>query len=167
MSTTINIVAENIQSLTINGRSVDLSLYLPAEVVEPEPAIVKPTPVISRTRVIQSAREADFTASKVLWYSINGMPVYLRKYSHILHDLYELLRKEEILDISRLNVSGAVVDTRGYRWYPKLCVSIQRADTNKMVREILNVASFTGSAIKLFIRLRTGELVSLEPPIWR
>ena len=50
----------------------------------------------------------------------------------------------------------------GYKWCPKLNLSIQHKDTNNTVKEILNMIKINNYSIKINIKLETNYIIKFK-----
>ena len=51
---------------------------------------------------------------------------------------------------------------KGYSWYPKLNLSIQRKEVKYTLKEILNMIKINKYSIKLIIRIETNKIINFK-----
>jgi hypothetical protein len=104
----------------------------------------------------------NVTFSNVIYCKINYINLKEKKYKSILIYLYKLIiiknnGKEKILKNTHLNISEDVINNKGYKYYNDLKLSVQGADANKTLEEIINFSKLEKNKLEIKIKLKNGE----------
>ena len=104
----------------------------------------------------------DFKNSKVLSCSINNIKLDLNKYKQILHYIYDDIDNKDIIrDNSIMNIENGNINDRGFKFLEKYNLSVQGANSNKTLKEIINISSTCNIDIKLQIKLETNKIINI------
>ena len=97
----------------------------------------------------------SFNNSKILSCSINKSNEFKLKYKPILNYIYSDIIKDgtKIIKNSILNISTIEKNIEGFYYIKDLGISIQGADANKCLYEIINQCSLNTINIKILIEL--------------
>jgi hypothetical protein len=89
---------------------------------------------------------------------------YRLKYKSILNHIYSNLIKDgvKIIRHSILNVSTIKRETEGFYYLEDLGISIQGADANKCLSEIINQCHYNNIHITILIRLLNGSRIEIK-----
>ena len=83
-----------------------------------------------------------------------------KKFRGILVDIWKTMEKQDILDNTTFKFkSGNKRGLKGYKWFEPINMSFQNKDSNKTLKEILNMVKVNNFAIDLSITLKTGEVI--------
>ena len=97
----------------------------------------------------------SFNNSKILSCSVNQSNEYKLKYKSILNYIYSNIIKDgtKIIKNSILNISTIEKNAEGFYYIEDLGISIQGADANKCLYEIINQCSLNNINITILIEL--------------
>lgn len=92
----------------------------------------------------------DFKKSKILSCYINNIKLDLNKYKPILDYIYDYIDNKDIIrDNSIMNIEIGNINDRGFKFIEKYNFSVQDVDSNKTLKEIINISSTCNIDIKL------------------
>lgn len=107
-----------------------------------------------------------FTQSKILKCIVkNGEDIISNKlkYRSILDDIWISMPVQKILQTTTFNMKltneGGL---NGYKWCPKLNLSIQNKDAKYTMKEILNMIKINNYSIKITIQLETNAIIKFK-----
>lgn len=101
----------------------------------------------------------DFGNSKIIECKINNIDIINRKYIKIIRYLYSFMNRETILQNTKLNILREEKNDDGFKYYPKLGISIQGINSKLCLREIINIIKIQRYNINIKIKLQNNEIV--------
>jgi hypothetical protein len=142
------------------------------------PNIEKYTQQIINGELILTPKESYITedefnrtilnSSKILYCSVeNGEETISNKskYRSILNDIWISMPVQKILQTTTFNMKLTNENgLNGYKWSPKLNLSIQSKDANYTMKEILNMIKVNNYSIKITIQLETNTIIKFKFP---
>ena len=85
------------------------------------------------------------------------------KYRSILNDIWISMPAQKILQTTTFNMKLTNENgLNGYKWCPKLNLSIQNKDANYTIKEILNMIKVNNYSIKITIQLETNTIIKFK-----
>jgi hypothetical protein len=85
------------------------------------------------------------------------------KYRSILDDIWVSMPTQKILQTTTFNVKLTNENgLNGYKWCPKLNLSIQGKDAKYTMKEILNMIKVNNYSIKITIQLETNAIINFK-----
>jgi len=110
------------------------------------------------------SEDEDYTSSTIEKCIIvnreGGIVSDNKKFRGILVDIWKTMEKQDILDNTTFKFkSGNKRGLKGYKWFEPINMSFQNKDSNKTLKEILNMVKVNNFAIDLSITLKTGEVI--------
>ena len=110
------------------------------------------------------SEDEDYTSSTIEKCIIvnreGGIVSDNNKFRGILVDIWKTMEKQDILDNTTFKFkSGNKRGLKGYKWFEPINMSFQNKDSNKTLKEILNMVKVNNVAIDLSITLKTGEVI--------
>ena len=81
------------------------------------------------------------------------------KYKKILIYLYYKTDKQTIIDKTTLNISTDKLYNKGFEYYNDLQISIQGADTRRILKEIINFIKMLNYKMEIKIKLKDDEII--------
>jgi hypothetical protein len=85
------------------------------------------------------------------------------KYMGILNDIWCSMPTQKVLQTTTFNMKLSNENgLKGYSWYPKLNLSIQRKEAKYTLKEILNMIKINKYSIKLIIRIETNKIINFK-----
>ena len=113
-----------------------------------------------------SRTQYSFNNSNILSCTINYYQSneYKLKYKSILNYIYSNIIKDgvKIIKNSSLNISTIKRETEGFYYMEDLGISIQGADANKCLYEIINQCHVNNIHITILIRLLNGSRIEIK-----
>ena len=113
----------------------------------------------------------DFKKSQILSCYINNIKLDLNRYRTILEYIYDYIDNKDIIrDNSIMNIENGNINDRGFKFLEKYNFSFQGvarshrpagADSNKTLKEIINICSTCNIDIKLQIKLETDKIINI------
>jgi hypothetical protein len=104
----------------------------------------------------------DFKKSQILFCNINNIKLNLSKYKQILEYIYDYIdNKNHIKDNTILNIEDGNISERGFKYIEKYNFSVQGAESNKTLKEIINICSSCAINIKLKIKLENDKIINI------
>ena len=86
-----------------------------------------------------------------------------KKYRSILNDIWVSMPTQKILQTTTFNMKLTNENgLDGYKWCPKLNLSIQNKDSIYSMKEILNMIKVNNYSIKITIQLETEEIINFK-----
>jgi hypothetical protein len=106
----------------------------------------------------------NFGSSEITKCIINDDEVNKLAYKAILEHVYNIINDPiKIIDNRKLNIKiGDQSGKKGFYYLDNLGISIQGADSNRCLLEILNQCTNNGIDIKLTIKLENGNNVNIS-----
>lgn len=106
----------------------------------------------------------NFSFSKAIRCIVNKKPVEKLAYRQILLKIYENIDdKEKIIKNTTLNFKSGKIDGCGFNTYiDKYDVSIQDANANKIVREILKMSKINNIECEIDIKIKDGTIYKFK-----
>ena len=101
----------------------------------------------------------DFRKSKIIECKINNINTFCNKYIKIVIYLYSFMNRESILQNTTLNILLEENYDNGFKYYPKLGLSIQGVESKRSLREIINIIKVQRYNINIKIQLQNDEIV--------
>jgi hypothetical protein len=95
----------------------------------------------------------------------NGEEIISNKsrYRSILNDIWISMPTQKILQTTTFNMKLTNENgLDGYKWYPKLNLSIQNKNANYTMKEILNMCKVNNYSIKITIQLETNTIIKFK-----
>lgn len=119
------------------------------------------------TRIVPFLDEAmlfqrDLRGSTIIGCKFNGAQINITKYMKLLVFIYSTIDKETILQNSILNVIQEEISVKGFKFYNQWGLSIQRVESRKTLKEIINIVKVKSYRLELKIKLKTGEMVGFN-----
>lgn len=85
------------------------------------------------------------------------------KYRSILDDIWVSMPVQKILQTTTFNMKLTNENgLNGYKWSPKLNLSIQSKDSKHTMKEILNMIKVNNYSIKITIQLETNTIIKFK-----
>lgn len=104
----------------------------------------------------------DFKKSQILSCYINNIKLDLNKYKQILEYIYDYINDKDIIkDNTILNIEDGNINNRGFKFMEKYNFSVQGAESNKTLKEIINICSTCNMNIRLQIKLESNKIINL------
>jgi hypothetical protein len=104
----------------------------------------------------------DFKKSQILSCYINNIKLDLNRYRTILEYIYDYIDNKDIIrDNSIMNIENGNINDRGFKFLEKYNFSFQGTDSNKTLKEIINICSTCNIDIKLQIKLETDKIINI------
>ena len=104
----------------------------------------------------------DLRGSYINECIIDGVIINIKKYTPLLLNIYETMEKESIIQNTILNNTEEKNHLKGFKYYEKIGLSIQGADSRRMIKEIINMIKIQKKTIKLNICLKTDKIIFIE-----
>ena len=80
-----------------------------------------------------------------------------------LNDIWISMPAQKILQTTTFNMKLTNENgLNGYKWCPKLNLSIQNKDANYTIKEILNMIKVNNYSIKITIQLETNTIIKFK-----
>ena len=89
---------------------------------------------------------------------INNKILTITKYNPLLIHLYSQTDKKTILKNKSLNILEEEINEKGFKYYEKLGLSIQRVDSIHTLKEIIKFIKILKYKIELKIKLKNDEI---------
>ena len=100
--------------------------------------------------------------SQILSCYINNIKLDLNRYRTILEYIYDYIDNKDIIrDNSIMNIENGNINDRGFKFLEKYNFSFQGTDSNKTLKEIINICSTCNIDIKLQIKLETDKIINI------
>jgi len=117
---------------------------------------------------LEELLEQDLSTSKIIECKINNqvMP-NIKNYYKLLHDLYSRTPRLSIIQNSKMKLTVNCYEKLGYKYYEHLQLSIQGADTKKVLQDIIIFSRILNLDLELKIRLKNNEVVIFTAPASR
>lgn len=96
----------------------------------------------------------DFKSSFLESVSINNCDIECKSYIHLLQEIYKVIGADVVINMTTLNVTREKKTNKGFIWNESLQLSIQRADSNRIIREILK---YTEKNLNLKMRIKLNN----------
>tara|TARA_Y100000748_G_scaffold297882_1_gene292468 strand:- start:973 stop:1491 length:519 start_codon:yes stop_codon:yes gene_type:complete len=136
-------VVKNIQRYT--QQIVDGNLILTIKV-----------PLVDEVTLFQK----NLGGSTILYCTINGVNNNMKKYTQVLRTgVYSIVDIETIKENTILNITPQERHDKGFKYYTHLGVSIQGADTRRILKEIINIIKIKNYNMELKIQLINDEVI--------
>jgi hypothetical protein len=104
----------------------------------------------------------DFKKSQILSCYINNIKLDLNKYKQVIEYIYDYIdNKDIIFDNTILNIEDGNINDRGFKYIEKYNFSVQGADSNKTLKEIINICSTCNINIKIKIKLENNKIINI------
>ncbi len=85
------------------------------------------------------------------------------KYRSILDDIWFSMRAQKILQTTKFNMKLTKENgLYGYKWCPRLNLSIQNKDANYTIKEIINMVKVNNYSIQITIKLETDKIIKFK-----
>ena len=85
------------------------------------------------------------------------------KYRSILDDIWISMRAQKILQTTTFNMKLTKENgLNGYKWCPKLNLSIQNKDAKYTIKEIINMVKVNNYSIQITIKLKTDRIIKFK-----
>ena len=85
------------------------------------------------------------------------------KYRSILDDIWISMRAQKILQTTTFNMKLTKENgLYGYKWCPRLNLSIQNKDANYTIKEIINMVKVNNYSIQITIKLKTDRIIKFK-----
>lgn len=98
--------------------------------------------------------------SKIKECYINNKKIEdINKYRKLLIYLYAGIDKKIILKNTILNISEEKLYDKGFEYYNNLGLSIQGADSRRILREIINISKINNYKLELKIKLKDNDII--------
>lgn len=111
-------------------------------------------------KIIKSVLEIknyDLKKSQIISCSINNIPCVKLKYGQVRDEIYKIIGDgATIIKKSNLHIKTFKKVTEGFVWMPELGISVQRAESNKTIIEIMEQTKCHGIVLRMQIRLIDG-----------
>jgi hypothetical protein len=112
---------------------------------------------------IEKILKNSFSKSKIQKCTINDIiHVELKKYNQILLHIYSLIDKKIILNNTKLNIKTEEKRDRGFVYHQNIGLSIQGADSNKTMSEILNMCKIQNIKLDLEILMLDNSIFNIN-----
>jgi hypothetical protein len=83
-------------------------------------------------------------------------------YKPILDYIYDYIDNKDIIrDNSIMNIEIGNINDRGFKFIEKYNFSVQGVDSNKTLKEIINISSTCNIDIKLEIKLENDKIINI------
>ena len=117
----------------------------------------------NRELKIEKILKNSFSKSKIQKCTINNIiHAELKKYNHILLHIYSLIDKKIILNNTKLNIKTEEKKDRGFVYHQNIGLSIQGADSNKTMSEILNMCKIQNIKLDLEILMLDNSIFNIN-----
>jgi len=112
--------------------------------------------------VINDIKKYNFSNSIILSCTLNNIPVSILKYSNIMKNIYDLINDgTTIIKNTIMNIKTIEINISGFHYYKNLGISIQSADSNKTLLEIIKQCTSNNIFIDMEIKLNNNEVLKL------
>ena len=117
----------------------------------------------NRESKIEKILKNSFSKSKIQKCAINDIiHIELKKYNQILLHIYSLIDKKIILNNTKLNIKTEEKRDRGFAYHQNIGLSIQRAESNKTMSEILNMCKIQDIKLDLEILMLDNSIFNIN-----
>lgn len=116
------------------------------------------TPIISDIDLCNE----DFGNSSICECIIDGVLINIKKYKPLLLNIYELMDRQSILKNTILNIIEEKMHLKGFKYYDKIGLSIQGADSRRTINEIINMIKIQKKTMRLNICLKSEKIIFIE-----
>lgn len=108
---------------------------------------------------IKNIKDYDYKKSILLECSINNIEFNKLKYKSIIEHIYYIINDgTKIIKNTKLNIKTIIKEDEGFKYLANIGISIQGADSNKSLYEIINQCC--ENDIKLFMKIKLiNELI--------
>jgi hypothetical protein len=111
---------------------------------------------------LDDIKKYDFKRSNIIEIYIDNKKIDLCKYKQIIKYLYEKINNINLIKTNTLlNIKDGKFTTDGYNYLDKLGISVQGIDSNKAIKEILNISNICNIKLNIKIRLENNEIINL------
>jgi hypothetical protein len=105
----------------------------------------------------------EFSHSIVMYISINDEEIHEFKYRKIRDCVYNTIGDGlKVIKNSILNVKLPELNNKGFTYNPELGISVQGADSNKTMKEIILQCQKNNISLTMKIKLDTDKIVMVE-----
>jgi hypothetical protein len=102
----------------------------------------------------------EFAHSLVMFISLNDKELHNFKYTSIRDCVYKIIGDGmQIIKNSILNIKLPELNTKGFTYNSTIGISVQGADSNKTIREIIIQCQKNNIWLSIKIKLNNGELI--------
>lgn len=104
----------------------------------------------------------DFKNSKIINCIINNEKLDISKYRTLLNYIYKIINNTDcIINNTILNISKDIINNRGYTYNEDLKLSVQGADSNKVIKEIINMINLSNINYDIKIKLENDNIINI------
>lgn len=114
------------------------------------------------TTIIDSEITNDLTGSTLLEVSLNGSRINIKKYKHLLIEVYKQLDINDLIRLTTFNIKTEEYTTEGYVYNKELQISIQNKESNNTMKEIIHMCSTFNIPLSLKIKLRDNNIIDYK-----
>ena len=119
-------------------------------------------PKIIKISDMDRLKEYDFCNSIIISCKINNDILNKNKYKPILNYIYNIINNgTKIIRNTTLNIKTIKYNIRGYYYLQDLGISIQGADSNKSIYEIVNQCNKNNIRLNIKIKLDDNKLINV------
>ena len=102
----------------------------------------------------------DFKNSKIINCFVENKELDIIKYKPLLENIYFYINNREIIkDNTILNIEDGCLTDKGFKFIEELNFSVQGADSNKTLKEIVNISNICNIKLKFNIKLENDKIV--------
>lgn len=111
---------------------------------------------------LDDIKKYDFKKSKILECNIDNKKLELYKYKQIIKYLYDKINNIDLIKTNTLlNIKDGKFTNDGFNYFDKLGISVQGVDSNKAIKEILNISNICNINFNIKIKLENNEIINL------
>ena len=103
--------------------------------------------------------ENDLSRSHITECKFNNNVVHIRNYNQLLICIYYSSNMETLFQNTILNIMQDEFYEKGFRYYDFLGISIQGANTRRLLKEIINITKIQNFKLELKIKLKNNEII--------
>jgi hypothetical protein len=146
--------------LTINNNEYDKQVLENGDILLVRKQIIKINGFTEFNNNQYNLNNSNILSCVINYYETND---YRLKYKSILNYIYSNIIKDgvKIIRNSILNISTIKRETEGFYYMEDLGISIQGADANKCLHEIINQCHHNNIHITILIRLMNGSRIKI------
>ena len=112
---------------------------------------------------LDNINEYEFSHSQIVSVSVNNEEIQEIKYRKICDHVYNIIGDGlRVIKNSLLNIKLPELNTKGFTYNPILGISVQRADSNKTLKEILVQCQKNNIILNMKIKLETDKVVMIK-----
>jgi len=117
---------------------------------------------LNEKKNIDDFKKYNFKKSNIIECNIDNKKIDLYKYKQIIKYLYEKINNIDLIKTNTLlNIKDGKFTNDGFNYFDKLGISVQGIDSNKAIKEILNISNICNIKLNIKIRLENNEIINL------